>query len=326
METPAVPAPLGSRVVPGSPIEEPAPAPREMSGSLVPMPSGNSTFPPPLVAPPSLGREEAAPMPREQTPPPPRLPLLNLLQPAPTAEVNTLHQETERLHMECEAMLHDEMELQTEKDLKGSKGEDTAQLRKRITDLVTRAAAQQANGRRQPAAPEHQATNTAPPQPAGPKRSPDQSAPPKSADGDHAPPHPFVPVKPTTPTPPTVKQPDNSAHLLTDAPVDPQSLAMALFLTGEYESALNAYRKLEQEEQKIEDRIAIQYMIACCLRKMGKLEEAAALYREVANSGGNEILVENSQWYLKAMKERSELETQLGELKQRRQTVGPKKP
>ena len=58
----------------------------------------------------------------------------------------------------------------------------------------------------------------------------------------------------------------------------------------------------------------------------GKLDEAAGLYREVANSGGNEILVENAQWYLRAMKERRELETQLDGLRQRRQALTPKKP
>jgi hypothetical protein len=113
---------------------------------------------------------------------------------------------------------------------------------------------------------------------------------------------------------------------LTDAPVDPLSLAQALYLAGDHEAALNAYRQLEQGEQKPDERIAIQYMIACCLRKLGKLDEATLLYREVANSGGNDILVENAQWYLRAIKDRRELEGQLDELRQRRQTLMPRKP
>ena len=76
-------------------------------------------------------------------------------------------------------------------------------------------------------------------------------------------------------------------------------MAQSLLLAGDHEAALNAYRQLEKEEQKPDERIAIQYMIACCLRKLGKLDEATLLYREVANSGGNDILVENAQWYLR---------------------------
>jgi tetratricopeptide (TPR) repeat protein len=263
-------------------------------------------------------------MPREQTPPPPRLSLPGLGQPAPFAEVNNLHHETECLRLECEAMLHEEMELRTEKDIKGGKDAEASQLRRRITDLLAKAA-QQSKKKQAAAEPASPANGQHPP--TGQQHSPDHAAPHKPTDGDHsspgAPPNPFAPSKPT---PPAVKQPDNSTPVLTDAPVDPQSLAMALFLTGEYEAALNAYRKLEQEEQKIENHVPLQYMIACCLRKLGKLEEAATLYREVANSGGNEILVENAQWYLRSMKERHELETQLEELRQRRQTAGPKKP
>ncbi len=86
------------------------------------------------------------------------------------------------------------------------------------------------------------------------------------------------------------------------------------------------YRQLEQEEQKSEGRVTIQYMTACCLRKLGKKDEAAMLYREVANSGGNEALVENAQWYLRAMKERRELEGQFEELRQQRQSVTPRNP
>jgi hypothetical protein len=91
-------------------------------------------------------------------------------------------------------------------------------------------------------------------------------------------------------------------------------------------AALKWYRKLEQEEQRPEERVVLQYMVACCLRKLGKVSEASMLYREVANSGGSAILVENAQWYLRAMKERRELEEQFTELQQRRQALMTRKP
>ena len=129
-----------------------------------------------------------------------------------------------------------------------------------------------------------------------------------------------------TPNPQPSQQPDHAPKILTEAPVDPLSLAQSLFLAGEHAAALDAYRKLEQEEPKPDERVAIQYMIACCLRKLGKLDESAILYREVANSGGSDILVENAQWYLRAIKNRRELEGQLDELRQRRQALMPRKP
>jgi tetratricopeptide (TPR) repeat protein len=328
LDEPNLPAP---RALPtGPPVEEPAPAPREQSGpapnfppplNVPPLPPNAAppAFGPPNAAPPALGREEAAPLPREQTPSPPPLFVPGLLQPAPFAELRALHHETESLHLECEAMLREEMELATAKDLKANKDDDPAQLRQRIMQLLVKAAAQK---KQQAAAPEPPATrsdkSTTPPTPktSQPKTTP--SAPSTLT----VPLNSLQTSKPPTPG----KQADNSARVLTEAPVDPQSLAQSLFLAGEYEAALAAYRKLEQEEPKIEDRIVIQYMQACCLRKLGKLEEAAVLYREVANSGGNEILVENAQWYLRAMKERRELETQLDQLRQRRQAVVPRKP
>lgn len=112
---------------------------------------------------------------------------------------------------------------------------------------------------------------------------------------------------------------------MTEAPVDPLTLAQALFQSGDSAAALAAYRKLEQEEQKPDDRITIQYMIACCLRKLGKADEASVMYREVANSGGSEVLVESAQWYLRALRERHELEAQLQQLRQRRQAITPRK-
>jgi hypothetical protein len=327
VETPALPNPV--KIAPGptgSPIEEPAPAPRELNGPLSSWPPGVGHLPQAPGVPPGPFREEAAPQPREQTPPPPHLSLPGLASPAPLADVNNLHHEAECLRLECDAMLHEEMELRTERDIKGGKDAEASQLRRRITDLLAKAASQ-ANGRRQPAGRERPPVPVASTQPPGSQGQLDRAAPDKPADILNQPANAGrSPSKPSTPTLPAAKHPDNSNPVLTDAPVDPQSLAMALFLTGEYEAALNAYRKLEQDEQKIENHVPLQYMIACCLRKLGKLEEATTLYREVANSGGNEILVENSQWYLRSMKERHELETQLEEMRQRRQTAGPKKP
>ncbi|MGH7226800.1 MAG: hypothetical protein ACRELF_26595, partial [Gemmataceae bacterium] len=120
------PLPTPRRLPTGSPVEEPAPAPREVSGPVGPMPPG---FP----------REESGPMPREQTPAPPRLLLPGFAPTAPQAEVQRLHQDIEGLRMEREAMLLEEMDLITAKELKAGKGDEGVRIRRRVTEMLLRA-------------------------------------------------------------------------------------------------------------------------------------------------------------------------------------------
>ncbi|HTU19767.1 MAG TPA: CDC27 family protein [Gemmataceae bacterium] len=308
LETP-LPAP--HRLPAGPPVEEPAPAPREVGPAVPTQPASQ--------------REEPAPMPREQTPAPPPLLLPNLARTAPLAEVQRLHQQIEGLRLDCEAMLLEEMDLITAKEIKAGKGDESAKLRRRVTELLVRAAQREKSSRlRLSPSAKPQAAPSIPPKVGGTGIPPVKPGQPSSVPAEAS----TLPAPKPLPPPsaPSAQQPDNSSKVLTDAPVDPPSLAQSLFLSGDHAAALNAYRKLEQEEPRPDERIAIQYMIACCLRKLGKLDEAAILYREVASSHGSDILVENAQWYLRAMKERRELETQLGELRQRRQAVMPRKP
>lgn len=322
---PSLPAPRRLPAGPPSaapPVEEPAPAPRELTGPASPMPA-------------ELPREEPAPMPRAQTPTPPPLLLPSLARSAPLAEVQRLQQEIERLRMEREAMLLEETELMTAREIKVGKAEETAQFRQRITDLLMRAARQEKANRLS----ERDRVRVPTSDRTGPRPRPEEKTP-HSPDGSNAPStqapsSPSVPSapsalppprKPATPTTQPSSQPENSPKVLTDAPIDPLSLAQSLFLAGDHAAALKAYHQLDQDEPRPEEHVAMQYMIACCLRKLGKLDEAAMVYREVANSHGNDILIENAQWYLRAMKDRRELETQLDELRQRRQALMPRKP
>lgn len=292
-------------------IEEPAPAPRETTGTV--------------DLAPGLSREEPAPPPREQTPSPPPLLLPSISRADPLADVQRLHQQIDSLRLEREAMLLEEIDLITAKEIKAGKGDETRQLRQRLTALLAKAVQQCKKQTTDEPPAGRQAANVKQPSKQTLPDAGGSAKPEKPRTTPSAPTAPSSPPGPSNPPTP-IAQPDNSAKILTEAPVDPLSLAQSLFLSGDHAAALNAYRKLEQEEQKAEERIVIQYMIACCLRKLGKLNEAAVLFREVANSRGSDILVENAQWYLRAMKDRRELQTQLDELRQRRQSLLPRKP
>jgi tetratricopeptide (TPR) repeat protein len=107
-------------------------------------------------------------------------------------------------------------------------------------------------------------------------------------------------------------------------PVDAPALAHALFQNGDYDGALQAYRLVDVKTLNPEERAAIQYMTATCLRRLGKFDDASVLYREVANSKTSEVLVECAQWQLNSIAWRKDLESQLEQLRERRKAVESK--
>jgi pentatricopeptide repeat protein len=275
------------------PPSDSKPAGPQPDESTLPLPGGPS-----LPSSPPEGKtgtlvEEMAPPPHEQSAGPiPILPLQPLREEAapmphqqtPPTDVESLHGDTESLRLEREAMLAEEADLVTAKDFHAAKGAEV-NLQKRIAELLVRVAQQT-----------------------------------KKANETAAAAPPLVLPPPPAPTA-SITQPDEAPQVAGDAPVDPLALAQSLFRAGNFSEALDAYRKMDNNDLKYDERAAIQYMTACCLRKLSKVDEASALYRQVVNRPGNDFLSENAQWYLRTMKERRELEAQLEELRQRRQAM-----
>jgi tetratricopeptide (TPR) repeat protein len=100
--------------------------------------------------------------------------------------------------------------------------------------------------------------------------------------------------------------------------VDAISLAQNLFRTGDHEAALRAFQLMELSTLPKADRAYVQYMTGCCLRRLGKMNEAAAAYREVAEAKEDEFLAECATWQIGSIRSRQELVTQLEELRARR--------
>jgi tetratricopeptide (TPR) repeat protein len=136
-------------------------------------------------------------------------------------------------------------------------------------------------------------------------------------------------TSPTMPPPQAVGQappqavPDKGAKPPPEAvePVNALSLAEALFQAGNYEQSLKAYRTIDLTGMKADDRAPIQYLTATCLRKLGKTEEAATLYREVANSRGDEQVASCAQWQLNMLRWRRDWEVRLQAARERRQSL-----
>jgi tetratricopeptide (TPR) repeat protein len=103
--------------------------------------------------------------------------------------------------------------------------------------------------------------------------------------------------------------------------LDPMALASALFRAGNYQGAAQAYQMLPLDGMNADERAPVQYLIATCLRKLGKNEDAAVLYREVANVKGDENLASAAQWQLNTQRWQREMNDQLKNILDRRKAL-----
>ncbi len=103
-------------------------------------------------------------------------------------------------------------------------------------------------------------------------------------------------------------------------PTDTIRVAQNLFRDGDTGAALAAFKSLDPSTLARDDRAFVQFMSACCLRKMGKLNDAAVLYREVVESRDDEFLAENAQSHIALIRAAQENEAQLEQLRSRRKT------
>lgn len=120
-----------------------------------------------------------------------------------------------------------------------------------------------------------------------------------------------TPITTITPPRPKFDFPD------TGKVVDGLKTAMNLFRDNDYDSAYRAFQRIDRSQLSSEDRSFVQYMSACCLRRMNRRSESAALFREVAESKDDPFLVESALWQLSLIRTSQELETQLEQLRSR---------
>src|SRR5262249_46866 len=110
------------------------------------------------------------------------------------------------------------------------------------------------------------------------------------------------------------KQPENAETEPMPAyskALDPLALAQSLYKAGNYQGALQAYQLMSTEGMRPDERAPLQFMIATCLTKRSKSDDAAAFHRAVANIPGDAQLAETAQWQLNTMRWRREVVDQL---------------
>lgn len=100
-------------------------------------------------------------------------------------------------------------------------------------------------------------------------------------------------------------------------PGDGLRVAMNLFRDNDFDSALRAFRLIDTAGLPREDRAFVQYMTGCCLRRLGKRNEAAAQFREVADAKDDEFVADCAVWQLSLLRSTQELEATLEQVRSR---------
>jgi tetratricopeptide (TPR) repeat protein len=100
--------------------------------------------------------------------------------------------------------------------------------------------------------------------------------------------------------------------------IDPVAVAQNYFRAGDYEAALEAYRKVSARGAVAEERAPTLYMIATCLRKLGQRDEAAKVYREAAAIKDDPFVADCARWQLETLTWRKDVESQIAQLRVRR--------
>lgn len=99
--------------------------------------------------------------------------------------------------------------------------------------------------------------------------------------------------------------------------VDVIAEGMNLFRDGNFEAARRTFFGADPATLAPPDRLFARYMLACSLRRLNKVADAEVIYREVANSTGDEFLANCAIWQLSLIGANKELEAQLEQLRSR---------
>jgi hypothetical protein len=124
----------------------------------------------------------------------------------------------------------------------------------------------------------------------------------------------------TGPKVPIAPKPRVEGSLSDSKSIDPIREGMNRFRDNDFDIALAVFRMIDPNILGPEDHAFVQYMRACCLRRLNKLNEAANLYREVADAHENDFITECAIWQLSLIRSQQELEAQIEQLRARTKT------
>jgi hypothetical protein len=94
--------------------------------------------------------------------------------------------------------------------------------------------------------------------------------------------------------------------------------AMNEFRDGALKEALGTLEKNELNQTNGEDRAFVRYLRACCLRRLGRQDEALKIFHEIAAlPQEDEFIAECAMWQISLIRANQDLQTQLEQLRAR---------
>ena len=88
-----------------------------------------------------------------------------------------------------------------------------------------------------------------------------------------------------------------------------------------YEASLASLRRIDLQGKKANERGPILFLTAACLQRVGKVDEAIPMLRDIANSRGDEQIAAYAQWQLEFIRWRKDMTDKLQALRQRRMAL-----
>jgi hypothetical protein len=94
--------------------------------------------------------------------------------------------------------------------------------------------------------------------------------------------------------------------------------AMKDFRAGALKEALGTLEKSELNQPNSDERAFVRYLRACCLRRLGRQDEAIKLYHEIAATPQeDEFIAECALWQVSLSRAQQDIQTQLEQLRAR---------
>lgn len=96
-------------------------------------------------------------------------------------------------------------------------------------------------------------------------------------------------------------------EVLVEGPIDRLGIADSLFATGHMTAAARMYSEIDLAVAPTAERAWVQYQLAACDRRSGRIEAAQQRYRELIAMGEPGWLVDLARWWLQAIDDRKRL-------------------
>jgi len=103
-------------------------------------------------------------------------------------------------------------------------------------------------------------------------------------------------------------------QIVVEGTIDRFALATSLFGTGQTETCLDVLNHTDLKQLSREDQVWAEYLIACCHRRAGRLDQAKQCYRRLLAEKDVDWIGELASWWLTEIDEKAKLQDDIQRL------------